>query len=88
MITDESMKLIDIDLSGMNFRENVMSIQWPLAKSATLQAIHLSDNNLPKAVEINLLMVFGIKSHDNSDDSGLTGKIDARQLKKSIMTGF
>jgi len=57
-----SPKLIDLDLSGMNFRSNVKMIQWPLAKSKTLQAIHLSDNNVPKAVEINMLMVFGIKS--------------------------
>lgn len=35
MITTAS-KLIDIDLSGMNFRGNVKAIQWPLAKSKTL----------------------------------------------------
>lgn len=68
MITTAS-KLIDIDLSGMNFRRNVKAIQWPLAKSKTLQAIHLSDNNIPKAVEINMLMVFGVKSTEDLSDN-------------------
>jgi len=65
MLTN-SAKLIDIDLSGMNLRVNVKAIQWPLAKSKTLQSIHLSDNNVPKAIEINMLMVFGVKSSDDS----------------------
>ena len=88
MITTAS-KLIDIDLSGMNFRSNVKAIQWPLAKSKTLQAIHLSDNNIPKATEINMLMVFGVKSTDDlADNFSITGKLDPRQLKRNAMTTF
>ena len=71
----------------MNFRDHVKRIQWPLSKSKTLQSIHLSDNNIPKATEINMLMVFGIKCMDASDAS-FVGKLDPRQLKKSNMTGF
>ena len=82
-------KLIDINLSGMNFREHVKAIQWPLAKSKTLQAIHLSDNNIPRAIEINMLMVFGVKSLDDaSDASSLTAKLDPRTLKRQAMTTF
>lgn len=55
-------KLIDLDISGMNLQHSVKILQWPLAKSETLQSIHLSDNNIPKAIEKNLLMAFGIKS--------------------------
>lgn len=71
-------KLIDIDLSGMNFRSNVKAIQWPLAKSKTLQSIHLSDNFIPRPVEINMLMVFGVKSNfdESIDGSTITGKLD------------
>ena len=83
-----SSKLILLNLSGMNFRENVKAIQWPLSKSKTLQSIHLSDNNIPKAVETNLLMVFGIKSSDSGDELSIAGKLDPRQYKKNPMTGF
>ena len=68
----------------MNFRENVKAIQWPLAKSKTIQAIHLSDNSIPKAEEINLLMVFGIKSTESSDDSSAY-KVDPRNLGSNPM---
>ena len=81
-------KLICINLSGMNFRGNVRAIQWPLAKSKTLQSIHLSDNNIPKALEINMLMVFGVKSTDDGDVNSITGKLDANQLKRNAMTTF
>ena len=80
--------MIDINLSGMNFRESVSRIQCPLAKSKTLQAIHLSDNNIPKAVEINMLMVFGVKSGDTGDENSIAGKLDPRQLKRNPMIGF
>ena len=83
-----SSKLILLNLSGMNFREHVKAIQWPLSKSKTLQSIHLSDNNIPKAVETNLLMVFGIKSNDSGDELSIAGKLDPRQYKKNPMTGF
>jgi len=83
-----SSKLIDINLSGMNFRDNVKAIQWPLAKSKTLQSIHMSDNNIPKAAETNMLMVFGIKSNDSGEEISLAGKLDPRQLKKTPTTGF
>ena len=33
---NSSSKLIVINLSGMNFKENVQAIQWPLAKSKTI----------------------------------------------------
>ena len=88
MITN-SAKLIDINLSGMNLRSNIQAIQWPLAKSKTLQAIHLSDNNIPKAIEINMLMVFGVKSTDDASDGfSITGKLDPRQLKRNAMSQF
>ncbi len=49
----------------------------------------MSDNNIPKPVEINMLMVFGIKSHDISDTSfTISGKIDPRLAKKQTMTTF
>ena len=83
-----SSKLIDLNLTGMNFRDHVKAIQWPLSKSKTLQSIHLSDNNIPKAVETNLLMVFGIKSHETGDELSIAGKLDPRQYKRSPMTGF
>lgn len=73
-----SSKLIDINLSGMNFKENVKEIQWPLAKSKTIQAIHLSDNNIPKAVEINMLMVFGVKSAEGDAEFSIAGKLDPK----------
>ena len=88
MISNSS-KLIVINLSGMNLRSNVQAIQWPLAKSKTLQAIHLSDNNIPKAIEINMLMVLGVKSTDDASDGfSITGKLDPRQLKRNAMTQF
>ena len=81
--------LIDINLSGMNFKENVKEIQWPLAKSKTIQSIHLSDNNIPKATEINMLMVFGVKSNEGDGDNSIAGKLDPRQLKRNAaMTGL
>lgn len=73
-----SSKLIDLNLAGMNLREHVKTIQWPLAKSKTLQSIHLSDNNIPKAIETNMLMVFGIKSNDSGDELSIAGKLDPR----------
>ena len=73
-----SSSLIDIDLSGMNFKENVKDIQWALAKSKTLQAIHLSDNNIPKAIETNMLMVFGVKSNEGDAEFSIAGKLDPR----------
>ena len=73
----------------MNLQGNVQFLQWPLAKSQTIQSIHLSDNNIPKAIEINMLMVFGVKSiADDSSGGLLMGKIDARQLKRNAMTSF
>jgi len=87
ILINTSSKLIDIDLSGMNLRENVKAIQWPLAKSKTLEAIHLSDNNLPKPTEINMLMVFGVKcSGDDVDNFSITAKLDPRLLKRAAMT--
>lgn len=84
-----SSNLIMINLSGMNFRENVKEIQWPLAKSQTLQSIHLSDNNIPKAVETNMLMVFGVKSNEGDAEFSIAGKLDPRQQKRNAaMTGF
>ena len=71
--------LIMINLSGMKFREKLKEIQWPLAKSQTLQSIHLSDNNIPKAVETNMLMVFGVKSNEGDADFSIAGKLDQRQ---------
>ena len=41
-----------------------------------MQSIHLSDNNIPKAIEINLLMVFGIKNMDDSEHTSIAGKLD------------
>jgi len=83
-----SSKLIDLNLSGMNFRGNVKKIQWPLAKSKTLQSIHLSDNNIPKSVETNMLMVFGIKSNETGDELSIAGKLDPRQHKKNPMSSM
>ena len=77
-----------INLSGMNFRENIKAIQWPLAKSKSLQSIHLSDNNIPKAIEINMLMCFGVKNTDESAETSIAGKLDPRLLKKTAMTNF
>ena len=74
---ESSAKLIDINLSGMNFKENIKKIQWPLSKSRTIQSIHLSDNNMPKAAETNMLMVFGIKCNESESDS-IAGKLDAK----------
>ena len=71
-------KLIDLNISGMNFASNVKAIQWPMAKSKTLQSIHLSDNNIPPAVLTNMLMVFGIKDQDSGEDTGITGKLDQK----------
>ena len=51
-------------------------------------SIHLSDNNIPKAAEINMLMVFGVKSTDDGDVNSITGKLDANQLKRNAMTTF
>ena len=61
----ESDKLIDLDISGMNLRNNVKVIMWPLARSRTLQSIHLSDNNITSVTTTHLLMVFGIKDPGN-----------------------
>ena len=48
-----------------------------MARSTTVQAIHLSDNNIPKATEINMLMVFGIKSQDDSEGNfSISSNID------------
>ena len=74
----ESAKLIDINLSGMNFKDSVKEIQWPLSKSKTIQSIHLSDNNIPKAAETNMLMVFGVKSNEGDAEFSIAGKLDAR----------
>ena len=86
-ITDNP-RLILINLSGMNFRDTVRTIQWPLAKSQSLQSIHLSDNNIPKATEINMLMCFGVKNNDESSELSIAGKLDPRLLKKTAMTKF
>ena len=60
-----------------------------MAKSKTLQSIHLSDNYIPRAIEINMLMVFGVKSLDDASDGfSITGKLDPRQLKRSLLTSF
>ena len=49
----------------------------------------MSDNNIPKAIEINMLMVFGVKSIDDaSENFSITGKLDPRQLKRNAMTTF
>ena len=82
-------KLILLNIAGMNFREHVKVIQWPMARSKTLQSIHLSDNNIPKAVETNMLMVFGIKDQDSGEDTGITGKLDTKfSARAKVMTGF
>ena len=77
-LINTSSKLIDMNLSGMNLREHVKALQWPISKSKTLQSVHLSDNNIPKAVETNMLMVFGIKSNDSGDELSIAGKLDPR----------
>ena len=67
-LVTESEKLVDIDISGMNLRNGVREIMWPLARSKTLQSIHLSDNNINAVTMTHLLMVFGIKdTGDNLD---------------------
>ena len=57
----ESEKLVDLDISGMNLRNHVREIMWPLARSKTLQSIHLSDNNINAVTMTHLYLVFGIK---------------------------
>ena len=60
-IITESNKLIDLNISGMNLRNNVRNLMWPLARSRVLQAIHLSDNNLNAVTMSHVHLVFGIK---------------------------
>ena len=60
-IISESHKLIDLNISGMNLRNNIRNLMWPLARSRVLQAIHLSDNNLNAVTLSHVHLVFGIK---------------------------
>ena len=44
-------KLIHLDMSGMNLGNNILLIGDSLAKSLTLQAIHLHQNEIPEEVK-------------------------------------
>ena len=37
---------------------------------------------------MNMLMVFGVKSDDDSNDTSIAGKLDPRLLKRNTMTTF
>lgn len=78
----ESQKLIDINLAGMNLRESVSEIMLPLAKSKTLQAIHLSDNNIPRKLERRLLKLFGIQQEAGAEDFSIAGGIDMKLVRR------
>ena len=75
----ESDKLVLLDISGMNLRHHVREIMWPLARSRTLQSIHLSDNNINAVTMTHIFLVFGIKDPgDKIDlDSVTGGALDA-----------
>ena len=78
-LVTESDKLVDLDISGMNLRHHVREIMWPLARSRTLQSIHLSDNNINAVTMTHIFLVFGIKDPgDKIDlDSVTGGALDA-----------
>ena len=52
----------------MNLRNNVRTLMWPLARSKTLQSIHLSDNNINAVTMTHLALVFGIKDTGDKID--------------------
>lgn len=58
---EENTKLVDLDLSTMNLQSSVERLTWPVAKSKTIQSLHLSNNEIPNNVLTDLLMVFGIR---------------------------
>ena len=81
-LIDDSDKLIDLDISGMNLRDNVREVMWPLSRSRTLQSIHLSDNNISAVAMTHILMVFGIKDvGDAAEFDAMSNALEAPMPK-------
>lgn len=67
-LIEESSKITDIDLSHLNLKFDVVKLMWPLARSRTLQSIHLSDNQISQHLYQNLLMAFKVKQDAETGD--------------------
>lgn len=65
---EENTKLVDLDLSNMNLQSRVEKLTWPIANSKTIQSMHLSNNEIPKNVLTDLLMVFGIRKDESQNE--------------------
>ena len=59
---DASVSLQHLNLSSVNLRSRVLQIMWPAARSRSLIAIHLDNNEIPSAQLPYVFAAFGIKT--------------------------
>lgn len=58
---EQPLKLVHLDLSGLNLGEKVLVLGPSLVKSLSLQSIHLHNNNIEDVVKQELYDIFRIR---------------------------
>jgi hypothetical protein len=64
---ENSDKLTHLNLSNMCMQSRITNIMWAIFRSKSLQAVHLSDNEITHKILRSLLFVFGIPNANEGD---------------------
>lgn len=64
---ESNRNLKHLNLERMCLQQRVKTIMWSIYRSASLQAVHLSDNDISSKILKSLLFVFGIPDANSGD---------------------